>query len=120
MLFNLYIYIVLCFRQIMKTIGLRIHLLASEMQHASIAKIQEVSGCCKLILMFCANASYKLASCTCFTTLLYFLSTLLRIFVGLALPRPRMYAESHWRYHTFRRYYTCSCSKLSHKAYQKL
>jgi len=34
------------------------------MQHASIATIQEVSGCCKLILMFCANASYKLASCT--------------------------------------------------------
>jgi len=29
------------------------------MQHASIATIQEVSVCCKLILMFCVNASYK-------------------------------------------------------------
>jgi len=31
-----------------------------------------------------------------------------------------MYAESHWRYHTFERYYTCSCSKLRHKAHQKV
>jgi len=33
-----------------------------------------------------------------FTTLLYFVSIglLLRHFVGLALPGPRMYAESYW------------------------
>jgi len=64
MLLNLHIYIVLWLRQVMKNLGLRIHWLASKMQHASIATIQGVSGWCKLILMFCANASYKLASCT--------------------------------------------------------
>src|SRR6218665_788532 len=31
-----------------------------------------------------------------------------------------MHAESHWRYHTFERYYTCSCSRLRHKAHQKV
>src|SRR6218665_3881693 len=85
---------------------------------APIATIQEASGCCKTILMFCANASYKLSSCTLHNT--YFVSTLLRLFIGLTLPRPHMYAESHWRYHTFERHYTCSCSKLRHKAHQKV
>jgi len=55
-----------------------------------------------------------------FTTLLYFVSTLLRLFIVLALPIPHKYAESHWRYHTFERYYTCSGSKLRHKAHQKV
>jgi len=68
MLFNLLIYIVLWFGQVMKNIGLQIHSLASKMKHASIATIQEVSGCCKLPLMFGANASYKLASCTLHNT----------------------------------------------------
>ena len=35
-----------------------------------------------------------------FTTLLYFFSVLLRLFEGLVLPGPRMYAETHWKYHT--------------------
>jgi len=51
-----------------------------------------------------------------FTTLLYFVSTLLGLFVSLALPRPRIVAESHWRYHNIERYYTCSCSKPRHQA----
>src|SRR6218665_3227689 len=50
-----------------------------------------------------------------FTTVLYIVSILLRLFVGLALSGPRMYADSHWRYHTFERYYSCSCSKLRHQ-----
>src|SRR6218665_2313570 len=54
-----------------------------------------------------------------FTTLLYFVSTTLCLFVGLAFPRPKS-AESHWRYQTFERYYTCNCSKLRHKARQKV
>src|SRR6218665_3406134 len=63
----------------------------------SIATIQEVSGCCKLglLLMFCANASYKLASCTLQNTaLLCKHRLLLRLFVGLALPGPRMYTQN--------------------------
>src|SRR6218665_1941926 len=31
-----------------------------------------------------------------------------------------IYAESHWKYHTFEGYYICSFSKLRHKAHQKL
>jgi len=30
-----------------------------------------------------------------------------------------IYAESQWKYHTFEGYYTCSFSKLKHKAHQK-
>ena len=30
------------------------------------------------------------------------------------------YAESHWKCHTFDRYYACNCSKLRHKAHQKI
>ena len=41
--------------------------------------------------MFCATASYKLAH---FTTLLYFVSILLRPFVGLALPGLRTYTHN--------------------------
>src|SRR6218665_1803035 len=29
-----------------------------------------------------------------------------------------MYAESHWRYHPLKRYYTCSCSRLRHQPHQ--
>src|SRR6218665_2262095 len=31
-----------------------------------------------------------------------------------------IYAEFHWKYHTFEGYYTCSFSKLRHKAHQKV
>src|SRR6218665_408710 len=31
-----------------------------------------------------------------------------------------IYAESHWKYHTFEGYYICSFSKLRHKAHQKI
>src|SRR6218665_2956122 len=31
-----------------------------------------------------------------------------------------IYAESHWKYHTFEGYYICSFSKLRHKAHQLL
>src|SRR6218665_1412202 len=95
----------------MKNVGLQIRRLASKMQYASIGTIEEVNGCSKLLLMlwmFCAEfrTNWLLAH---FTTLLYFVSILLRFYVhvGLAFPGPRMYAESHWRYHTFERYYTC-------------
>jgi|SRR6218665_1346578 len=95
MLFNLYIYIVVWLRQVMK--NKFIDLLVK----CNLATIQEVSDCCKLLLMLCANASsnWFLAH---FTTLLYFVSIILLLF------GPRMYAESHWRYHTSRHYYTCS------------
>src|SRR6218665_2893084 len=87
-----------------------------------IATIQEVNGCCKLLLMFCANTSYTNWLLAPFTALLYFVSILLRLFLGLAFSGPRMYAESHWRYHTFERYYTCtySCSKLKHQTHKKV
>src|SRR6218665_2491934 len=31
-----------------------------------------------------------------------------------------LYAESHWKCHTFEGYYTCSFSKLRHKAHQQV
>jgi len=31
-----------------------------------------------------------------------------------------IYAESYWKYHTFEGYYTCSFSKLRHKAHEKV
>src|SRR6218665_3369272 len=31
-----------------------------------------------------------------------------------------IYAESHWKYHTFEGYYICSFSKLRHKVNQKV
>jgi len=31
-----------------------------------------------------------------------------------------IYAESHWKYHTFKGYYICSSSKLRHKTHQKV
>jgi len=31
-----------------------------------------------------------------------------------------IYAESHWKYHTFEAYYICSFSKLMHKIHQKV
>jgi len=70
MLSNLHIYIVLWLRQVMKNIGIHIHWFAGEMQHASTATFHEVSGCCKLLLMFCEKAYYKLASCTLHNTAL--------------------------------------------------
>jgi len=39
-------------------------------------------------------------------------------FVGLALSGQRMYAESHLKYITFKRYYKCSCSKLRYQTHQ--
>ena len=74
-----------------------------------------------LLLPWCIYALHNAPTGRpCFTTLLCFVSTLLRLFVGLALPRTRMYAESHWRYPTFERYYTCSCSKLRYQTHQKV
>src|SRR6218665_3594249 len=31
-----------------------------------------------------------------------------------------VYAESHWKYHTFEGYYICSFSKLRHKVHEKV
>jgi len=31
-----------------------------------------------------------------------------------------LYAESHWKYHTFEGYYICNFSKLIHKAHQNV
>jgi len=31
-----------------------------------------------------------------------------------------IYAKSHWKYHSFEGYYTCSFSKLRHKAHQQV
>jgi len=31
-----------------------------------------------------------------------------------------IYAKSHWKYHTFDRYYSFNCTKLRHKTQQKV
>src|SRR6218665_115082 len=62
----------------------------------------------------------KLASCTLYNTTLHCWHTPSPFCRPTCYTEPRMYAEPHWRNRTFERYYTCSCSKLRHKAHQKV
>src|SRR6218665_338407 len=121
MLLNLHIYIVLWLRQVMKNLGLRIHWLASKMQHACIysdnPRSQWLLQVNPDVLCECfLQTGFLHTSQHCFTLLAYSFA----FCTPIAFPRPRMYAASHWRYHTFERYYTSSCSKLRHKANQKV
>src|SRR6218665_2603523 len=70
--------------------------------------------------MFCANASYKLASCTLHSIALLCQHTPSPFGRPSPSQTPHVYAESHWKYHTFERYYTCSCSELKQNAQQKV
>src|SRR6218665_1215491 len=72
--------------------------------------------------MFCANSYYNWLLAN-FTALLYFVSIPLRIFVGLALPRHRMFTQNLIGDITLSRVIIpvgCSCSKMRHKAHRKV
>ena len=116
MLLNLHIYIVLWLRQVMKNLGLRIHWLASKMQHACIYSDNPRSQWLVqvnpdvLCECFLQTGFLHTSQQHCFTLLAHSFAFCRPI----ALPRPRMYnvyAESHLRYHTFERYYTCRPSQ---------